>query len=240
MSDYLLRLAARALIVAARDEGARAGDIEPGPGDAHAAPSAHPRPIARFEEPRADLPELDEQREALAPGEAGAADPEPADQGAEPRTSRRPERAPRRAEAAPRRAQPRPRRAHALSDAGPPAAPPPPPRRVARAESAAAHPVPERPEGIPAPALARGPASPAATPVVAFPAVRLRPARSSATPAASPALRAAEPEPVRIHIGRVEVRANLEPSPAPPRRSPQSPEPALSLPDYLRGERESR
>ena len=46
-----------------------------------------------------------------------------------------------------------------------------------------------------------------------------------------------EPPPVRVHIGRLEVRANVQeqPRPAPP---PQPAEPeGLSLSDYLRGRR---
>jgi hypothetical protein len=51
----------------------------------------------------------------------------------------------------------------------------------------------------------------------------------------------AEPAPVRIHIGRLEVRASLEPDP-PSRRAPArgAEPPQLSLSAYLNGEREAR
>lgn len=48
---------------------------------------------------------------------------------------------------------------------------------------------------------------------------------------------AAEERPeVRVHIGRLEVRANLQPAPPPRRREPE-PAPELSLTDYLRRSR---
>jgi hypothetical protein len=48
-----------------------------------------------------------------------------------------------------------------------------------------------------------------------------------------------EPPPVRVHIGRLEVRANLQEQPRPaPVLQPQPAEPeGLSLSDYLRGKR---
>ncbi len=76
------------------------------------------------------------------------------------------------------------------------------------------------------------PAAPvAAAPVVRHVAeTRLERVRSVATVAAD------EP-PVRVHIGRLEVRANLEqPAPKPARREPARQE-GVSLADYLRGRR---
>jgi hypothetical protein len=49
-----------------------------------------------------------------------------------------------------------------------------------------------------------------------------------------------EPPPVRVHIGRLEVRANLQDSPPPPQPRPTDSRPqGLSLADYLRGKREA-
>jgi len=48
---------------------------------------------------------------------------------------------------------------------------------------------------------------------------------------------AADEPPVRVHIGRLEVRANLEqPPPKPARRQPERPQ-GQALSDYLRGRR---
>jgi hypothetical protein len=48
-----------------------------------------------------------------------------------------------------------------------------------------------------------------------------------------------EPPPVRVHIGRLEVRANLQEAPR-PAPVPQAAElEGLSLSDYLRGRREA-
>jgi len=78
--------------------------------------------------------------------------------------------------------------------------------------------------------------------VVAAPAVAAAPAAAFAPPPASraPARAAAhadEPA-VRVHIGRLEVRANLQQPPAQhtPRTAPPA-APGLSLGDYLRGRR---
>jgi hypothetical protein len=70
------------------------------------------------------------------------------------------------------------------------------------------------------------------------------PALAAPNPAAAalelpPVPAAAEGRPeVRVHIGRLEVRANLQPAP-PPRRREAEPQAALelSLTDYLRGSR---
>jgi hypothetical protein len=56
----------------------------------------------------------------------------------------------------------------------------------------------------------------------------------------APAVAAAEPPPVRVHIGRLEVRANLQEQPRRPERPPVPRPQELSLSDYLRGRRESR
>jgi hypothetical protein len=58
------------------------------------------------------------------------------------------------------------------------------------------------------------------------------PADAAAASAESPA--------VRVHIGRLEVRANLQEQPRRPERPPAPRPQELSLSDYLRGRRESR
>ncbi len=76
-----------------------------------------------------------------------------------------------------------------------------------------------------------------AAPVLAAPIVRrVVESRLERVHTVSTAAAADEP-PVRVHIGRLEVRANLEqPAPTPRRREPQRPQgPTLS--DYLRGRR---
>ena len=80
------------------------------------------------------------------------------------------------------------------------------------------------------PALAVAVAEPPLPPAV--PAVA-----ATRAPVAAPPATAARPEPsaVRVHIGRLEVRANLhEPMKELPRHEPARP-PELSLADYLRG-----
>ena len=81
-----------------------------------------------------------------------------------------------------------------------------------------------------------GPERVTATPAV-MPAVRARAALPPPVPPA-PGMRA-EPPVVRVHIGRLEVRANVH---EPLREAPRAAEPkpqALTLADYLRGKRES-
>ena len=76
-----------------------------------------------------------------------------------------------------------------------------------------------------------------ATPVAAAPIVRrVVESRLERMHTVSTSVAADEP-PVRVHIGRLEVRANLEqPASKPERREPQRPQgPTLS--DYLRGRR---
>lgn len=101
-------------------------------------------------------------------------------------------------------------------------APPPPVVALVSADPPAARdPVPSR-------ATTPGPIARAA-PVAPAPAAR----GATATAVAS---RDEEPR-VRVHIGRLEVRATLE-QPAPERRQPGEPRaPELSLSDYLRGRR---
>jgi hypothetical protein len=93
----------------------------------------------------------------------------------------------------------------------------------------------------------RAPASPV-EPIVPAPVVAAAPlaqalpaaaAREAARPVPAAVAREESP-PVRVHIGRLEVRANLQP-PAPerPRREPPRDD-GLSLSDYLRGQREGR
>jgi hypothetical protein len=59
--------------------------------------------------------------------------------------------------------------------------------------------------------------------------------RQLAAPPAHPSAAEERPE-TRVHIGRLEVRANLQPAPPPRRREPER-APELSLTDYLRGSR---
>jgi hypothetical protein len=77
-------------------------------------------------------------------------------------------------------------------------------------------------------------AAPALTPAVPV----VPGARAHAVPAA--AASPAEPAPVRVHIGRLEVRANLQERPRRTERTPAPRAQELSLSDYLRGRRESR
>ena len=102
-------------------------------------------------------------------------------------------------------------------------APPPP---AAAAE-------PREPEVAPAPSVPVA----AATPVVAAPIVRrVLESRLERLHTVSTTVAADEP-PVRVHIGRLEVRANLEqPARRPERREPQKQQ-GTTLSDYLRGKR---
>jgi hypothetical protein len=91
----------------------------------------------------------------------------------------------------------------------------------------------------PAPLAAEAPRAP----VVAAPAIRPSPAARQPAPASraeSPATRPEEEPAVRIHIGRLEVRANVQqPPPRPLPRREDEPVRGLSLSDYLRGKREA-
>jgi len=78
------------------------------------------------------------------------------------------------------------------------------------------------------PAVAARPAPPA------VPALALAAPSASSRPAA--ALQA-EPPAVRVHIGRLEVRANVQEPPREPRRREVANAEGLSLSDYLRGKR---
>ena len=104
---------------------------------------------------------------------------------------------------------------------------------------AAAPPPPMSPADPREPDVSAAPSVPvaAAVPVVAAPIVsRVVEARLERLHTISTAVAADEP-PVRVHIGRLEVRANLEqPAPRPAAREAQRPQgPTLS--DYLRGRR---
>ena len=85
------------------------------------------------------------------------------------------------------------------------------------------------------PSLAEAIASLTKQPVPATPALHGARRDAPPTPAATAAVRD-QPPPVRVHIGRLEVRANLE-SPAPPPRPAEPAPQGLSLSDYLRGKR---
>jgi hypothetical protein len=74
------------------------------------------------------------------------------------------------------------------------------------------------------------PAAPTAPPAPATPNPASHPHQLPPTP--PPAERGPD---VRVHIGRLEVRANLQQAPPPPRRREPEPAPELSLTDYLHG-----
>jgi len=76
-------------------------------------------------------------------------------------------------------------------------------------------------------------AAPAAT-VAAEPAA---PAKQAVLSEAQPPRSAATSPPVRVHIGRLEVRANLQEPPRPQRPAERPRSQELSLGDYLRGRR---
>jgi hypothetical protein len=166
--------------------------------------------------------------------------------------------------AAPRAAAPPPRRRQPErvleGDFPPPGATPRPadPEAPSRPERPAL--ATPRPRGEPRSSLASGervrepapaaeaPAAVAAAapePASARPLVRAVPvtrAAAAATPAPAPAVEEARAEApvVRVHIGRLEVRASVHEAPPPgwarERRAP----PELALGDYLRGERTAR
>jgi hypothetical protein len=127
------------------------------------------------------------------------------------------------------------------------ARPAPPPSEDARPAPAPVagpdRPERERVDDRPAPARPRmsSEASALRTPMAAVPVTAAVPALVGAPEPAAPALTAdaqKEPPAVRVHIGRLEVRASLEePAQQPRRKEPQPDE--LSLADYLRGERET-
>jgi hypothetical protein len=143
-----------------------------------------------------------------------------------------------------------------VPEAAPPVGPPPPwpaPEPALRETVVVTSPpatrivretVGERETPVEAAAAVRAePVSPAPA-VIAAPAVAARPAAAEADPPA-PAAEArarAEAPAVRVHIGRLEVRASLHEAPAPERPAGRErPEPdGLSLADYLRGERAAR
>ena len=96
---------------------------------------------------------------------------------------------------------------------------------------AAARPRPRHEERPPAAVTEAAPVLTPAVPILAH-----APPRA----VSAPAVAAAEPPPVRVHIGRLEVRANLQEQPRRPERPPVPRPQELSLSDYLRGRRESR
>jgi hypothetical protein len=206
VSDFLSRLAARA---------------------AGQAPLAQPRVPTRFEDPGEAAEPLDVV--------AGRAPSEPA---ADVAAAVSPVTPPPRPPLPPAAAPGAPHVAEAPARTPMPAPPAPLVEDHAVTEPlGAAQPARERVASEPPAAVPPSPA--AAPPAVAVTAAgRPRNPGAVAPSPAGPADIAApppEPPPVRIHIGRLEVRANLEPVPAtkPERRRPSEPE--LSLTDYLRG-----
>jgi hypothetical protein len=124
------------------------------------------------------------------------------------------------------------------------------PPAAATTVSAAELPRPERRLPALEPAMVvpaeTGPAAPLAEPptvvsAVAVPVTLASPLVAAPAPASAPASVAAvrdEPPPVRVHIGRLEVRASLGEAPSRPQPLPVPSEPeGLSLSDYLRGKR---
>ncbi len=76
-------------------------------------------------------------------------------------------------------------------------------------------------------------------PAVGVPATPAVPKAAPAAAAAEIVARPRDEQPaVRVHIGRLEVRANLQPAPAQPPRREDARSEGLSLADYLRGKRE--
>jgi translation initiation factor IF-2 len=107
------------------------------------------------------------------------------------------------------------------------ARPAPPPRPREQPPDRPAPPAVGRP-----PAAGRPPAPAAVRPRVAPARPAARPARSGVPAGGRP--RAAAGPTIRVHIGRVEVRAVVPAAPAPPPRPARPPGPRLSLEDYLR------
>ena len=214
MSDFIARIAARAV-----------GE----------APAAHPRLPSAFEDAgrhgeaglevvEAEVPAERPPSPAHAPRATAAGDapaPPPAeDPGVAPREPGR------REPAAPATHEPvTPGRPERVPAAARRPEPEPPPTETAGAVAAAPEPVPATPD----PAPAAVPAAAAAVPRIAH---ATAPARAEATVAP------VEPPPVRIHIARLEVRANLQhPPPSKQRTRDDEQPPELSLADYLRGRR---
>jgi hypothetical protein len=201
MSDFLSRLAARAVGEAPRVRPAAAPDVAAPPGDA-AREAASEAPAAR------------------ATPTAPAVRSEPPEVPAEPTVPFVPRPAPdERRHAAAQRTDPAPETAGRKE--APPLRPPAFEREPRMRTEAA-------------PAAEAVPVVPAA-PVTPAPAVRRVESRPERVRSASTV--AADEPPVRVHIGRLEVRANLE---QPPRqvttREPARPQ-ELTLSDYLRGRR---
>ena len=126
----------------------------------------------------------------------------------------------------------------------------PPPVERAEAVPSATPPVPEQePEPVPArtreflapAAQAESRSSAASVVVPAIPVAAAAPvvrhvAETRLQRVHSVAIAAADEPPVRVHIGRLEVRANLEqPSPKPKSRQERAAAEGLSLSEYLRG-----
>jgi hypothetical protein len=118
----------------------------------------------------------------------------------------------------------------------------PPPEDVRPAETVTAVPQAEPQPGPPPVAESEPEPAPPHVTVVAVPASPSLPALAPLPEAAASMPDVAEPEelqPVRVHIGRLEVRASLEEQARPRREPKERPTAGLSLADYLRGERET-
>jgi len=200
-----------------------------------AAASAHPRLPGRFESPAgggAGLEVAGEQPAtpgARQPGTPGAPQPVPAAP-VPAHTGRRP---------AERAAEPRPSAARTRiphAAAHPAAAGP----QAARVASPPALPADPRPRAPDAPGAAEAPAqAPAVAPAVAapVPAVPVARTRPVVPPHSDSQVAAAAAAPVvRVHIGRLEVRANLQPAAVAPAARPEPARDELALAAYLRGE----
>lgn len=242
MSDVLARLAARAV---------------------GQPPTARPRLPARFEPPGASdaglvgliVEDLVAPADTV-PGDEAAAPGAPANATARAAEGRpRPSRPQAGAAPSPR---PSPDAAAAVREpaGGRPAAPPGTARPARRHAGASTPDGPRRSEAVASATPGRaddpgGPSTTAARPAVRAPAPILPPrphpsgaAAATTSPTAGPGVSPTPGPVVRIHIGRLEVRANLD-APPPPRRAEANTSrdagvEELSLGAYLRGERQGR
>jgi hypothetical protein len=118
----------------------------------------------------------------------------------------------------------------------------PPDADVPAPEAVPAVPRAEPPPAPPAAAASNPEPAPPHVTVVAVPASPALPMLVPVPKATAAAPADAVPEelqPVRVHIGRLEVRASLEEQARPRREPEERPAAGLALADYLRGERET-